>query len=112
VLGHGREEPLQRGTVDLFLRWSARLLPVPPIAVVAIEAGEGRAPSGARLWGTSYDSGEKCARHADAKLPLGGPPVLGTFVASTAHVAEEARTRGFAAPVFTGCVLVQRVGLI
>jgi hypothetical protein len=33
-------------------------------------------------------------------------------VASTAHVAEEARTRGFAAPVFTGCVLVQRVGLI
>jgi hypothetical protein len=37
---------------------------------------------------------------------LGG---RGTFVASKSGVAEEARTRGFAAPAFAGCAFVERM---
>jgi hypothetical protein len=42
--------------------------------------------------------------------PFGGSAVVRTFVASVAGseagVAEEARTRGFAAPAFAGCALL------
>jgi hypothetical protein len=37
--------------------------------------------------------------------PVGGSAVLGSFVASEG-VAEEARTRGFAAPAFAGCAFI------
>ena len=46
----------------------------------------------------------------NAEPPLGSSAVLGSFVASTSGVAEEARTRGFAAPAFAGCAFV--VGLV
>src|SRR5690348_15512450 len=39
---------------------------------------------------------------------LGGSAVVGSYVASTEGVAEEARTRGFAAPAFAGCAFVER----
>jgi hypothetical protein len=44
---------------------------------------------------------------ADAALPFGCSAVVGSFVASTEGVAEEARTRGFAAPAFAGCAFVE-----
>jgi hypothetical protein len=47
---------------------------------------------------------------ADAALPFGGSAVVGSFVASTEDVAEEARTRGFAAPAFAGCAFVEGCG--
>ena len=37
--------------------------------------------------------------------PFGNPAVLGSFVAGI--VAEEARTRGFAAPAFAGCAFIE-----
>jgi hypothetical protein len=41
------------------------------------------------------------------QAPFGGSAVVGSFVASAEGVAEEARTRGFAAPVFAGCAFVE-----
>src|SRR5206468_4070695 len=51
------------------------------------------------------------ARHgpdnANADLPFSSSAILGSFVASAAgRVAEETRTRGFAAPAFAGCALI------
>ena len=46
---------------------------------------------------------------ADAEPPFGSSAVSGSFVASAGipyGVAEEARTRGFAAPAFAGCAFV------
>jgi hypothetical protein len=37
---------------------------------------------------------------------LGGSAVVGSYVASERGVAEEARTRGFAAPALAGCAFV------
>ena len=38
---------------------------------------------------------------------FGSSAVVGPFVASLEGVAEEARTRGFAAPAFAGCAFVE-----
>ena len=43
---------------------------------------------------------------AVSQWPFGSSAVVGSFGASERGVAEEARTRGFAAPVFTGCAFV------
>ena len=46
----------------------------------------------------------------NAERPFGSSAILGAFVASEvgyAGVAEEARTRGFAAPAFAGWALVE-----
>ena len=46
----------------------------------------------------------------DARYPFGGLAVVGSFVALagvTSGVAEEARTRGVAAPAFAGCAFVE-----
>jgi hypothetical protein len=37
----------------------------------------------------------------------GSSAVVGSFVASTEGVAEEARIRGFAAPALAGCAFVE-----
>jgi hypothetical protein len=64
-----------------------------------------------RRMGTSRGRG--CTRgnfrgeKADAGQPIGGLAVVGSFVASEGGVAEEARTRGFAAPGFPGCAFVE-----
>ena len=39
---------------------------------------------------------------------MGSPAVLGSFVASKDYVAEEARTRSFAAPALAGCAFVDQ----
>jgi hypothetical protein len=47
---------------------------------------------------------------ANAELPFGSSAILGSFVASGVTcdgIAEEARTRGFAAPAFAGWALVE-----
>ncbi len=47
-------------------------------------------------------------QHHRPAQPFGGSAVLGSFVASgesQSGVAEEARTRGFAAPAFAECAL-------
>jgi hypothetical protein len=49
----------------------------------------------------------KLSRQTQA--PFGGSAVVGSFMAPVEGVAEEARTRGFAAPAFAGCAFV--VGL-
>jgi hypothetical protein len=41
---------------------------------------------------------------------LGGSAVVGSFVALDGGVAEEARTRGFAAPAFAGCAFSRGYG--
>jgi hypothetical protein len=57
-------------------------------------------PRGKRLFWKVYEVSEQ------TQAPFGGSAVLGTFVASKRCVAEEARTRGFAAPAFAGCAFV------
>jgi hypothetical protein len=46
-----------------------------------------------------------------AEHHFGSSAVVGPFVASMEGVAEEARTRGFAAPAFAGCAFVEGVVL-
>jgi hypothetical protein len=46
---------------------------------------------------------------AKQRAALGNSAVFGSFVASVEGVAEEARTRSFAAPAFAGCAFI--VGL-
>jgi hypothetical protein len=41
------------------------------------------------------------------QAPFGGSAVVGSFVAPAEGVAEEARTRGFAAPAFAGCAFIE-----
>ena len=42
-----------------------------------------------------------------ADSPFASSAVLGSFVASGGSVAEEARTRGFAAPALAGCAFIE-----
>jgi hypothetical protein len=42
-----------------------------------------------------------------SSCPFSSSAVLGSFVASNEGGAEEARTRGFATPAFTGCAFVE-----
>jgi hypothetical protein len=49
--------------------------------------------------------------NTNAERPFGSPAILGSLVASgetKSGVAEEARTRGFAAPAFAGFAFVER----
>jgi hypothetical protein len=43
---------------------------------------------------------------------LGSSAVLGSFVALWEGVAEEMRTRGFAAPAFAGCAFIEGLWLL
>jgi len=46
-------------------------------------------------------------KHTDADPPFGSSAILGSFGRLLVGVAEEARTRGFAAPGFAGCAFVE-----
>jgi hypothetical protein len=79
----------------------------------AQERGSRRLPenrSGAVEVGPLYQTAEEVGHERKLRsAPFGCSAVVGSFGASKEGVAEEARTRGFAAPAFAGCAFV--VGL-